>query len=563
MRRSLGGLTASIDYGRWMALFENPVLNRELLVNLRTNKSFFLLAAYQIILAGVVYFSWPDVKNTVELSVRNQKNAALIDVLFLSQFVLTSLIAPSFAAGGIAGEKERRTYEMLLASPVRPQTIVFGKLVASLTHLAILVFSSLPIVMLCLPMGGVSIYEVLVQMLVVLASMTTFCMISLTCSSYFTRTAASLSISYLFILILAALTLWVWNGLRLDGQSRLNFMLLGIPSFAIVISVPLFHLVAARMMFPPDVGSEGAQVVDLEKETMDAVGLVLNRDAFPDRLLLPPTRLDLMPDNANPVYDKEMRSEFIGQGTLMLRWVIQISMIMAIGLMAGCVIIWTQYIGYYICYMVVFNVLVGPVFSAGIVTSERERQTLDLLLTTPLSGGQIWMGKMLASLRVSSVLTSFLLWPLVCGIFLRLFPDYITSPWTLFGYAVIIGLTCWTTCTVGLFFSTVYSKTSVSIIVSYACLLLLYAVIPGIAVPLSESAGPDSKWMLTAFASLSPFFATFRLPLHVSDGGYSPNSPQFYFAIYAGGTIILNVLLSMGAIRNLLARERLLESSSG
>jgi ABC-type transport system involved in multi-copper enzyme maturation permease subunit len=162
-----------------MALLENPVLNRELLVNLRTNKSFALLAAYQIVLACVVYFAWPGEDVSIDLSIRNQRNALLIDTLFLSQFVLTALIAPSFAAGGITGEKERKTYEMLLASPIQPKAIVFGKLIASLTHLAILVFASLPIVMLCLPMGGVSIYEILVQMLVVLVSMTTFCTISL------------------------------------------------------------------------------------------------------------------------------------------------------------------------------------------------------------------------------------------------------------------------------------------------------------------------------------------------------------------------------------------------
>ena len=65
-------------------------------------------------------------------------------------------MAPSFAAGAITGEKERKTYEMLLASPLRPGAIVLGKLIASLTHLAVLIFSSLPIVMLCLPLGGVS-----------------------------------------------------------------------------------------------------------------------------------------------------------------------------------------------------------------------------------------------------------------------------------------------------------------------------------------------------------------------------------------------------------------------
>ena len=51
-----------------------------------------------------------------------------------------ALMAPSFAAGTITGEKERGTYEMLLASPMRPGAIVLGKLLAALCHLAVLVF---------------------------------------------------------------------------------------------------------------------------------------------------------------------------------------------------------------------------------------------------------------------------------------------------------------------------------------------------------------------------------------------------------------------------------------
>src|SRR5438874_808670 len=60
-----------------------------------------------------------------------------------------------------------------------------------------------------------------------------------------------------------------------------------------------------------------------------------------------------------------------------------------------------------------FNMLVGPVFSAGSVTSERERETLDLLLTTIITPWQILWGKLIAGLRVSSVLTLFLMWPVL------------------------------------------------------------------------------------------------------------------------------------------------------
>ena len=90
--------------------------------------------------------------------------------------------------------------------------------------------------------------------------------------------------------------------------------------------------------------------------------------SFPIGCLPPPKRTTLLPDGANPVYDKEMRSEIFAQGTLMLRLVIQVSMFLAIPLMAVC-LFWRQELApWYICYVVLFNMLVGPVFSAGSVT---------------------------------------------------------------------------------------------------------------------------------------------------------------------------------------------------
>ena len=120
-----------------------------------------------------------------------------------------------------------------------------------------------------------------------------------------------------------------------------------------------------------------------------------------------------MPDGANPVFDKELRSEIFSQGTLMLRLVVQVSMFLALPLMAFCLYWKVDLAPWYIAYVLLFNVLVGPVFSAGSVTSERERQTLDLLLTTIISPFQILWGKLIAGLRVSSVLTSFLVWPVL------------------------------------------------------------------------------------------------------------------------------------------------------
>src|SRR3954469_1807459 len=199
-----------------MYISENPVLQRELLINLRMARAFVLLFAYVALLGGVVYLAWPQ-QQRLDLA---DPTAArrLVNLFFFGQYMLASLMAPSFAAGAITGEKERMSYEMLLATPLRPGAIVLGKLFAALCHLGILMICSLPIVMLCLPLGGVSLCEVLAAFLGMIRTAWLFGMISLWASSYFRRTSASLVVSYLLILPLAVVCVLVWNGMEQFGS---------------------------------------------------------------------------------------------------------------------------------------------------------------------------------------------------------------------------------------------------------------------------------------------------------------------------------------------------------
>ena len=493
-----------------MYLVENPVLQRELLVNLRMRRAFVLLFAYVALLSAVVYMAWPQEK---KIDMTNPEAAKrLVNLFFLGQYLIASLMAPSFASGTITGEKERKSYEMLLASPLKPGAIVLGKLLASLSHVAILIFSSLPIVMLCLPLGGVSFYEVLAIYLALIISVVTFGMISLACSSYFRRTSASLVVSYLIILPLAIIGVIVWLQLADQGFFRLMLILTVLPAAALAVCMALFFNTSALLLHPPDVGSEGKEVVDLEQEAQQAVGLVIQRDQFPDRLFAPPKRDDLMEDDANPVYDKEIRSEIFSQGTLMLRLVIQISMLLAIPFMAVCLYIWPQYAPWYISYVVMFNMLVGPVFSAGSVTSERERETLDLLLTTIITPWKILWGKLVAGLRVSSVLTFFLVWPvlLACVMVSLYWPNLLS----VLAYLAIVMITCVTTAMLALFCSVLFKKTSMAMMTTYLVIIVMFCA------PLAANFfaqtffadHPNTPYIEQA-GFISPFSAAFAVPL--------------------------------------------------
>lgn len=496
-----------------MYVLENPVLQRELLVNLRTARAFVLMLVYQTLLGIVVYFAWPQ-QTHLDLSTQPQDARKLADMFFLGQYVLASLMAPSFAAGAITGEKERRTYELLLASPLRPGAIVFGKMVASLAHLVVLIFSSLPIVMLCLTLGGVSPYEVMAAYLGLIVSVITFAAVAVACSSYFDRTAASLSVSYLVILPMALAGVVFWNLMADFAQLRLILMVTLIPGLALTLCAVLFMQTAARLLHPPDIGSEGKEVVDLDQEAKEVVGLFIQRDHFPDRLFAPPKRTTLLPDRANPVYDKEIRSEIFGHGTLMLRVVIQVSIALAILLMAFWLFIWPQYVAWYIAYVLVFNLMVGPVFSAGSITSERERQTLELLLTTTLRPWEILWGKLFAGLRVSSVLTLFVLWPLAlaCAV-----PFYWANLGAVIAYVLIVLVTCVNSATLGLFCSTICQKTSTSLMTTYALLIILFCG-PVATQFFARTFHPEqSTGLVNAMAITSPFAAALDVPL-VLDG---------------------------------------------
>jgi ABC-type transport system involved in multi-copper enzyme maturation permease subunit len=541
-----------------MYLVENPVLQRELLVNLRTPRAFVLLAVYQILLAGVVILAWPS-PGKLDLTQSQPSARKLVDLFFVGQYVLASLMAPSFAAGAITGEKERKTYELLLASPLRPGAIVLGKMIASLTHLAMLVVASLPIIVLCLPLGGVSIYEVLAAYLGLVNSVIVFGAIGICCSSFFGRTAASLVVSYLLILPLVLAGILFWNFLAADGALRLKIFTTIVPAYSLTTSILLCSAASARMIYPPDVGSEGNEVIDLDTEATQSVGLVIQRDQFPDRLFAPPKRRELMKDGSNPVFDKEIHSELFSQGTLMLRLVIQVSMLLAIPLMA-ILLFWRPSLApWYISYVVIFNMLVGPVFLAGMMTGERERQTLDLLLTTIISPWQILWGKLLAGLRVSAVLTSFLLWPVLLASIL------VSAYWTnwdsVLVYFAIILTTCIVSSVVALCCSVLFQRTSLSLMATYLTLLVLYAMPLVVSALLRILDFPNSTLMRIRWTSaLSPFTAAFAVPLDeemtVAATEFARGGDPWMLAAYFFASALLAGILMVAMLRLLETRWR-------
>jgi ABC-type transport system involved in multi-copper enzyme maturation permease subunit len=89
--------------------------------------------------------------------------AALFFFIFLAtQFLAVFLLAPAYTAGVLAEEKERQTLDALLATDLRNREIVFGTVVSRLANLALVILVGLPVLSLLQFLGGVEPVLVLI-----------------------------------------------------------------------------------------------------------------------------------------------------------------------------------------------------------------------------------------------------------------------------------------------------------------------------------------------------------------------------------------------------------------
>ncbi|MDN7241412.1 ABC transporter permease [Planococcus sp. N028] len=116
-------------------------------------------------------------------------------------------------------------------------------------------------------------------------------------------------------------------------------------------------------------------------------------------------------------------------------------------------------------------VFITPALTAGTISTEREKQTLNILLTTSQSSFQIIFGKMTSSI-------AFLLLMIVSGlpIYSLVFLYGGVSPSQLLAIFLFYFLTLLTIGSLGVMFSTLIRKTIVAIIVTYGAMIFLVAV---------------------------------------------------------------------------------------
>ncbi len=183
----------------------NPIIVKELRSRMRGARAFLVLTGSLVMMAGIGYTLYRMTLASTQYSaspISPQVGQMLFTGLAFMELLIIAAITPSITAGEISGEKEKQTYEMLLTTPLSPSRILWGKLVASLSYVFLLVFAAVPMASLVFIFGGVALRDMLKSLLVLFVVAVMFGVIGLFMSTLFGRSGRATVLAYLTISII-------------------------------------------------------------------------------------------------------------------------------------------------------------------------------------------------------------------------------------------------------------------------------------------------------------------------------------------------------------------------
>ena len=189
----------------------NPIVAKEYRTRMRTWRSPFAITIYVVLLGGVgwaVFSALVFTESGTGLSSGSGgMGSQLFIFLVLFQVALLAFITPALTAGAISGERERQAIDLLFVTPIPPFSIIWGKLLASMSFVVLLLVISVPIFSLVFLFGGIELDQVAESFLVAATTAMMLGFVGVAFSTLFRRTLAATVAAYgaAFVLLVGTL----------------------------------------------------------------------------------------------------------------------------------------------------------------------------------------------------------------------------------------------------------------------------------------------------------------------------------------------------------------------
>jgi ABC-2 type transport system permease protein len=208
---------------RVLAAFWNPIVAKEYRSRMRTWRSPLAMTVYIVLIAGLGYAMFSSMARSssgFSGSVPNY-GQTLFKYLVVFQMVLITLVTPALTAGAISGERERQTIDLLFVTRIPPFSIIWGKLLASMSFIVLLLLLSVPIFSLVFLFGGIELDQVLYSFLVTLVAALTLGLMGVAFSTLLRRTLAATVAAYMgaFLLVFGTVAFGMIFPTKIDPTS--------------------------------------------------------------------------------------------------------------------------------------------------------------------------------------------------------------------------------------------------------------------------------------------------------------------------------------------------------
>ena len=208
---------------RVAAAFWNPIVAKEYRSRMRTWRSPLAMMVYVVLIAGLGYAMFSSMARSNSGFAGSVPNygQTLFKYLVVFQMVLITLVTPALTAGAISSERERQTIDLLFVTRIPPFSIIWGKLLASMSFVVLLLLLSVPIFSLVFLFGGIELDQVLYSFLVTIVAALALGLIGIAFSTWLRRTLAATVASYMaaFLLVFGTVAFGMIFPTKIDPKS--------------------------------------------------------------------------------------------------------------------------------------------------------------------------------------------------------------------------------------------------------------------------------------------------------------------------------------------------------
>jgi ABC-type transport system involved in multi-copper enzyme maturation permease subunit len=358
------------------------------------------------------------------------QGATLLYFLYVIEWFGLCLFVPAVVSGALAAEKERNTLQLLFLTRLGPWTILLEKLLSRFVTAFSFLLVSLPVLCLAYLLGGVTRNDVTFAVLGLAATVFQVGCIALFASAFCATSSSAFVLSYLsvaFVFLFPHLTYAAvqlvrrsppagpgWYDWLNSTQGITDWIFFrgslrpfhtNAEELLVIVGSGLLFLLLARLVIVRRAAPQPKHRIRRVFQGLDrVVGRVNDRFAF--GFVLGGAGSDLPKDD--PVAWREGRRGNLGQ----INYLVRVLLVLELPIVVFSVVYVAttrdfDFSGLSFLSLVLWPValLVVVVRSAGLIAAEKARQTLDVLLATPLPLSSLVGAKMRGLWRVMAVVS--------------------------------------------------------------------------------------------------------------------------------------------------------------